>query len=147
MFFVPSLIYLEIDFVSHDASKNAVAIVKPRYANTRGIRRKAFDKLCVLLILHARNIHILLKTFMPVTKSAIKNLRKSRKNTIRNKSFKSRVKDQVKELHKLVTAGNKDEAKKLAPKVESLIDRAAKKNLVHANKAARQKSALAKMVK
>lgn len=84
---------------------------------------------------------------MPVTKSAIKNLRKSRKNTIRNKSFKSRVKDQVKELQKLVTAGDDAAAKKLVPKVVSMIDRSAKKKLIHANKASRQKSAIAKLVK
>lgn len=83
---------------------------------------------------------------MPVTKSAIKNLRKSRKNAIRNKTFKSRVKDQVKEIAKLITGGKVEEAKKLAPKVTSMIDRSAKKNIIHANKAARQKSALAKLL-
>lgn len=83
---------------------------------------------------------------MPVTKSAIKNLRKANKNAIRNKTFKSRVKDQVKTLQKLVTDGKAAEAKKLAPKVVSLIDRSAKKNLVHKNKAARQKSAVAKLL-
>ena len=84
---------------------------------------------------------------MPVTKSAIKNHRKSRKNTIRNKSFKAKVKEQIKEIGKLITDGKTADAKKLAPKVTSLIDRAAKKNVVHKNKAAHQKSALAKLLK
>lgn len=84
---------------------------------------------------------------MPVTKSAIKNLRKARKNTIRNKTFTARVKDQMKNLTKLVAGGKQEDAKKLAPKVVSLIDRSAKKNLIHANKAARQKSKVAQLLK
>lgn len=83
---------------------------------------------------------------MPVLKSSLKNLRHSQKNAIRNKSFKTRVKEQIKNIQKLLVAGNKEEAAALAPKVTSLIDRSAKKNIIHKNKAARQKSGLARLL-
>ena len=83
---------------------------------------------------------------MPIIKSAIKNLRKSQKNMLRNKKFKNLMKETIKNLQKTVTAGQSDEAKKALPKAFSVIDRATKKKLLHKNTAARKKSALAKLV-
>jgi len=83
---------------------------------------------------------------MPITSSAIKALRQSEKNHGRNTYFKKKVVEAFKSLTKLVTLGKKDEAKKELPKVYSLLDRAAKKNVFHANKSARKKSQAAAMV-
>lgn len=83
---------------------------------------------------------------MPIIKSAIKNLRKSQKNALRNRKFKNLMKETVKHLQKSVLAGETDDAKKALPKAFSVIDRATKKKLLHKNTAARRKSALAKLV-
>jgi len=78
---------------------------------------------------------------MPITKSAIKNVRKTKRNTVRNKRFISKMKRAVKEFFETT---DKSKAKELEPKVVSLVDRAAKKNLIHDNKAARLKSKMSK---
>ncbi len=83
---------------------------------------------------------------MPIIKSAIKNLRKSKKNMLRNKKFKNLMKETIKSLQKFVTAGQADEAKQILPKAFSVIDRATKKKLLHKNTAARKKSSLSKLV-
>lgn len=84
---------------------------------------------------------------MPITPSAIKSLRKSRKNEAKNTGFKKKMKDAIKSLQKMVTGGDAkaDELKKSVSTTVSLIDRAAKKNLIHPNKAARKKSQISKM--
>ncbi len=83
---------------------------------------------------------------MPVTKTAIKNLRKTKRNTARNARFMTRVKGFVKEVMDSLKAGDKKKAKELQNKTVSYLDRAAKKNLIHPNKAARIKSKLAKQL-
>lgn len=80
---------------------------------------------------------------MPITKSAFKNLRKSQKNAVRNKRFMERVKHFLKEIK--AAAGDKKKVTELMPKVASYVDRAAKKHLIHRNKAARIKSGVAKL--
>lgn len=82
---------------------------------------------------------------MPITKSALKNLRKSTKNEIRNKRFMERVKHFLKEIKNLATAGESKKITELMPKVYSYVDRASKKHLIHRNKAARIKSSIATM--
>jgi len=77
---------------------------------------------------------------MPVTKSAIKKLRKDRKRTARNALFKKQVKQAVKNAKRQKTVD-------LVKEAISLIDKAAKKNIFHKNKAARLKSKLSRLVK
>ena len=66
---------------------------------------------------------------MPVTKSARKKLRKDKKRELRNKKLKNLLKKSIKEAKR---------------ETISLADKAAKKNIIHKNKAARIKSSLAK---
>ena len=82
---------------------------------------------------------------MPIIKSAIKNLRKSLKKKNKNASFKKKVHEAFKDLTKLASTDKKG-AEGALPKVFSLLDRAAKKNILHENKAARKKSQAAKLV-
>ncbi len=74
---------------------------------------------------------------MPNIKSAKKDLRKSRAAAIRNRAQRSALRTAVK---KAKTGGTADET--LA--AVSLLDRAARKGLIHPNAAGRQKSKLAK---
>ncbi len=74
---------------------------------------------------------------MPVTKQAKKKLRKDKKREQANISLKSTYKKTVKKTKKSVTVKSLSEASKV-------IDKAAKKGLIHKNKAARIKSRLAK---
>lgn len=79
---------------------------------------------------------------MPIIKAAIKDLRKSRKHREVNKLAKNKVKDSIKDFKRLIADGKREEALKKLSEVTSIIDKAAKNNLLHKNNAARKKSAL-----
>lgn len=72
---------------------------------------------------------------MPRIKAAKKALRASRKRYLINSDIKKKLKDTVKKANE-----------KNIHVAFSLIDKAAKKNVIHANKAARLKSRLAKKI-
>ncbi len=72
-------------------------------------------------------------------KSSKKDARRIKTRTERNKAVRSRIKTLTK---KVEVAGDKESASSLA----SAVDKAVKKGVVHANKAARIKSKLAKKV-
>ena len=72
---------------------------------------------------------------MPRTKSAQKALRVSKKKRARNLKAKE-------ELKALLKKFKKEKKKEDFKKVSSLLDKAALKNLIHKNKAARLKSRL-----
>lgn len=74
---------------------------------------------------------------MPVIKSAIKKLKQSLKHRAHNRSVKSGVKELVDKFKKSPTA-------QAYSKAVSALDKAAKNNIIHPNKAARLKSRLAK---
>jgi small subunit ribosomal protein S20 len=76
---------------------------------------------------------------VPNIKSAKKDLRKSRAAAIRNRAQRSALRTAVKRA-RANAAGGDD---RLA--AVSLLDRAARKGLIHRNTAARQKSRLAKL--
>ena len=84
---------------------------------------------------------------MPVIKSAQKQMRQTKTRTLKNQQIKNAYKTKIKEVKKGV--GVLD-TKKLQEKLSEgykLIDKAAKKNVLHKNAAARKKSQLAKLVK
>lgn len=83
---------------------------------------------------------------MPITDSAKKAMRQSLTRKARNLRRKNNYKTALKDLTKLVSAGNKKDAEKLIPKVYKAIDKAAKTNVMAKNKAARLKSGVAKLV-
>ena len=80
---------------------------------------------------------------MPVIKSAKKQMRQSRKKRASNFPVRSELKTLFKKTLTLITSGKKEEAMKMMPMVYSVIDTAAKKNIIHPNNAARKKSRLA----
>ncbi len=76
-------------------------------------------------------------------KSAEKRIRANEKKRVRNRYQHKTTRTQVK---KLMAATKKDEAQALLTEVTSMIDKLAKKNIIHWKKAANQKSKLAKKV-
>src|SRR3982751_5673359 len=84
---------------------------------------------------------------MPIIKSAKKRVKVAKKATIRNAKTKRSLKSAVKAFGKALGATDKKKAVKALDKAKSELDKAAKKNVVHKNKAARKKSQLAKAAK
>lgn len=81
---------------------------------------------------------------MPVTKSAAKALRVSRRRRVINLATINKYKEAVKAVRKAVSSGKKDEAVKLLPLAFKQLDKAAKKKVIHQNRASRLKSRLSK---
>jgi small subunit ribosomal protein S20 len=83
---------------------------------------------------------------MPITKSAIRALRKSRGRYIKNLKRKTSLKDAIKKVESAAAAKNAEEARKLLPLAYKTIDKMAKAGLIKKNTASRKKSRLAKLV-
>lgn len=77
---------------------------------------------------------------MPNIKAAVKWVRQSEKRELRNRDIKTRLKTLFKKARLSGDAAT-------APKVESQLDKAAQKGVIHPNKAARKKSRLAKAIR
>lgn len=82
---------------------------------------------------------------MPIIKSAKKRVRTAKKAAVRNSKTKRTLKGAVKAFHAAITGGK--DSKKAHSSAQSAIDKAAKKGVMHKNKAARKKSQLAKAAK
>ncbi len=76
-------------------------------------------------------------------KSALKRVRQSEKKRVHNKYYAKTTRNLIKVIRQ---AGEKAQAEELLPKVSSLLDKLAKKNIIHKNKAANLKSKLTKHV-
>jgi len=83
---------------------------------------------------------------MPNTKSAIKAARQNLRHRVANSTTLEKIKKTSKKYKRLISAANLDEAKKTLQEVFSSLDKAAKKNIIHKNKAARLKSRLSKIL-
>jgi small subunit ribosomal protein S20 len=83
---------------------------------------------------------------MPVIKSAKKRMRQNIVRRERNFPVRSEMKTLIKKVLSLAKEGNLDEAVKLMPMAYGIIDKAAKKNIIHENNAARKKSRIARAV-
>ncbi len=81
---------------------------------------------------------------MPKIKSAKKAMRQARSRTVRNRAQRSALRTAVKHVRVATTAAAATAAYAIAAK---LLDRAARKGLIHKNNAARHKSRLAAMLK
>ena len=77
---------------------------------------------------------------MPVTKTAKRALRSSKKKQDMNSQTRSHFEISLR-------AARKSKSQKAVREAISLTDRAAKKNIIHKNKASRIKSSLAKLLK
>ena len=80
---------------------------------------------------------------MPNTKSAAKALRVSERRRLRNQSVKSAVKTFLRKAERSILAGEETAAEVVRQAV-SALDRAADKDILHKNNAARRKSRLMK---
>ena len=78
--------------------------------------------------------------------SGLKELRKNIKRNKQNTSKKTLLKTLVKKVVSAVENKEQDTAKEILNKAFSAFDKAAKTHTIHANKAARKKSQLAKKV-
>ena len=74
-------------------------------------------------------------------KSALKRIRSNRTRTLRNRYFARTMRNAVKEYRNLE---DKEKATEQFPKIISLIDKNAKRSIIHKNKAANLKSKLTK---
>ena len=83
---------------------------------------------------------------MANTRSAIKQMRQSQKNRLRNRSHLSRMRTVIKQFRAQVEEGNLDNAKSMLPDVYSVLDKTAQKGIIEKNTAARYKARLTKGV-
>lgn len=81
---------------------------------------------------------------MPRIKSAKKAMRQSRRHALVNRAQRSALRTALKRVR---AAGTQQEAASAYAAAVRLLDRAARKGLIHKNNAARNKSRLAKFVK
>jgi len=79
---------------------------------------------------------------MPITKSAQKQLRKSRDRRLRNRAAKSSLRTAIKKVRAGLERGDTETAAKALAEATPLIDKAAGKGFIHKNAAARYKSRL-----
>jgi small subunit ribosomal protein S20 len=76
-------------------------------------------------------------------KSALKRIRQDAKKRLHNRYFKKSTRTAIKKLRAME---DKNEATQFLPKVVSMVDRLAKRNLIHRHKASNLKSKLTKAV-
>jgi len=76
-------------------------------------------------------------------KSALKRIRSNDKKRLRNKLQHKSTRNAIRDLR---VETNKEEAKKQLPSVIAMLDKLAKNNVIHKNKAGNLKSKLTKMV-
>ncbi|MBP3510530.1 MAG: 30S ribosomal protein S20 [Prevotella sp.] len=73
-------------------------------------------------------------------KSAIKRIRQEKKRALHNRYYAKTMRNAVRKLRAMT---DRDEAAKLYPAVQKMLDKLAKTNIIHKNKAANLKSKLA----
>lgn len=76
-------------------------------------------------------------------KSSIKRIRQTEKRRLQNRYYAKTTRNAVRKLR---AVKEKEEAVKQLPIVSSMLDKLAKRNVIHKNKASNLKSKLAKMV-
>ena len=76
-------------------------------------------------------------------KSALKRIRQTEKRTVHNRYYGKTMRNAVRKFRAL---GDKKEAEEKLPGIFSIIDKLAKRSIIHKNKAANIKSKLAKHV-
>ena len=76
-------------------------------------------------------------------KSAIKRIRQTEKRRLHNRYYAKTTRNAVRKLR---ATKDKEEAVGLLPRVSSMLDKLAKRNVIHKNKARNLKSKLAKFI-
>jgi small subunit ribosomal protein S20 len=83
---------------------------------------------------------------MAKRKAAVKRERIDKKRHAHNVKIKTELKKTVKKYQQLIVQKNSTEAAATLKKVYALLDKAAKKNIIHKNKASRDKSRLSRRI-
>jgi len=81
---------------------------------------------------------------MPILHASYKDIKKTAKRTLRNKSIKSELRTETKKFLQLISAKKIEEAKKAIDKLVAKIDKAKTKGVIHKKTADRKKSRLMK---
>jgi small subunit ribosomal protein S20 len=81
---------------------------------------------------------------MQSRKSALKHMKADETKRLRNARVTSSIKTLVNKFNRLLKKGQKEDARKLLPKVSSALDKAAKRGIIHKNMANRKKARLAR---
>ena len=76
-------------------------------------------------------------------KSALKRIRQNKKRALHNKYYAKTMRNAVRKLRAIT---DKDEAIKMYPSVQKILDKLAKTSIIHKNKAANLKSGLCKHI-
>tara|TARA_B100000902_G_C26565770_1_gene554109 strand:- start:80 stop:340 length:261 start_codon:yes stop_codon:yes gene_type:complete len=84
---------------------------------------------------------------MPNTKSAIRRVRRVKKQTQVNRIRKSKYKNAIKQMELLLKNKEKDKAKKYFAKFQSILMQVAKSGIVNKNTASRKISRVSKKIK
>ncbi len=83
---------------------------------------------------------------MPNTKSAIRRVRRVKKQTSVNRIRKSKYKSAVKHMENLLVKGDKKAIKKYFPLFQSILTQVAKKGIVNKKTASRKISRISKKI-
>ena len=84
---------------------------------------------------------------MPNTKSAIRRVRRVKKQTLINRIRKSKYKNAIKQMEILIKAKELDKAKKYFSKFQSILMQVAKSGTINKTTAARKISKISKKLK
>ena len=84
---------------------------------------------------------------MPNTKSAIRRVRRVKKQTQINRIRKSKYKNAIKQMETLLKSKEMEKAKKYFPKLQSILMQVAKSGVVNKKTAARKISNISKKIK
>ena len=84
---------------------------------------------------------------MPNTKSAVRRVRRVKKQTIVNRIRKSKYKNTIKHMESLLKAKDKEKVKKYFPKFQSILMQVAKSGVINKKTAARKISKISKKIK
>ena len=84
---------------------------------------------------------------MPNTKSAIRRVRRVKKQTTTNRLRKSKYRSAVKKMEDLIKSGKKDEIKSFFPKYQSILMQVAKSGTINKKTASRKISKISKKIK
>ncbi|MBR5038873.1 MAG: 30S ribosomal protein S20 [Prevotella sp.] len=76
-------------------------------------------------------------------KSSMKRIRQTKTRTLHNRYYAKTMRNAVRKLRAMT---DKEEAIKLYPSVQKMLDKLAKTNVIHKNKAANLKSSLCKHI-
>ena len=83
---------------------------------------------------------------MPNTKSAVRRVRRVKKQTQINRIRKSKYKNAIKQMDNLLSSKEKDKAKKNFSKFQSILMQVAKSGIISRNTAARKISRISKKI-